>query len=268
MVRACSRAFALSVMPGNKRRTSIAADNSPSRSKAVRIAAASASVTTNMAQACATEPQRASDGLPDRVGDPGLTGGLFLLDSLLWPAVVSPTGNSFPPDRRILLPAAPVHSTAGPLPDNLRRSATSSNGTWLKPAFLSRRRRWSRRRLVRRRPEPPPRGLVRSVPSQPAGPGARSRVPELRPLRLVAADGRAGPGPFRRAHGFRAATPGGPRRPRRPAKRLALSLAALSSLSRITPRSKSPWGDRRGDARVPDLAKAPQEQSSGRVAAG
>ena len=194
MVRACSRAFALSVMPGNKRRTSIAADNSPSRSKAVRIAAASASVTTNMAQACATEPQRASDGLPDRVGDPGLTGGLFLLDSLLWPAVVSPTGNSFPPDRRILSPAAPVHSTAGPLPDNLRRSATSSNGTWLKPAFLSRRRRWSRRRLVRRRPEPPPRGLVRSVPSQPAGPGARSRVPEAAPI----AAGRSGDGRARR----------------------------------------------------------------------
>jgi hypothetical protein len=37
-----------SVMPGNRRRCSTAADNSPPRSKAVRIAAASASLTTNI----------------------------------------------------------------------------------------------------------------------------------------------------------------------------------------------------------------------------
>ena len=48
MVRAQSRACTLSVMPGNSRRSSTAADNSPPRSNAARIAAASASVTTNM----------------------------------------------------------------------------------------------------------------------------------------------------------------------------------------------------------------------------
>jgi hypothetical protein len=48
MVLAHCRAFALSVIPGNRRRTSIAADSSPSCSKAARIAAASASVTMNI----------------------------------------------------------------------------------------------------------------------------------------------------------------------------------------------------------------------------
>jgi hypothetical protein len=42
MVRAHSWASARSVTPGNRRRSSIAADNSPPRSKAARIAAASA----------------------------------------------------------------------------------------------------------------------------------------------------------------------------------------------------------------------------------
>jgi hypothetical protein len=50
MVRAHSRAPALSAMPGNSRRSSTAAENSPPRSNAARIAAASASVTTNMLQ--------------------------------------------------------------------------------------------------------------------------------------------------------------------------------------------------------------------------
>jgi hypothetical protein len=43
MVRAHSRALALSTMPGNKRRTSMAADSSPSCSKVARIAAAAVS---------------------------------------------------------------------------------------------------------------------------------------------------------------------------------------------------------------------------------
>jgi hypothetical protein len=43
-----SRALVLSGMPGNRRRSSMAADNSPSCSKVVRIAAASSSVTMNM----------------------------------------------------------------------------------------------------------------------------------------------------------------------------------------------------------------------------
>jgi hypothetical protein len=48
MVLAHRRASALSVMPGNSRRSSTAADNSPPRLNAARIAAASASVTTNI----------------------------------------------------------------------------------------------------------------------------------------------------------------------------------------------------------------------------
>ena len=48
MDRAHCRAAALSAMPGNRRRGSMAADNSPSCSYVARIAAASASVTTNM----------------------------------------------------------------------------------------------------------------------------------------------------------------------------------------------------------------------------
>jgi hypothetical protein len=51
MTRAHSRACTLSVMPGNSRRNSIAADNSPCCSNVARIAAASASVTTNMQEA-------------------------------------------------------------------------------------------------------------------------------------------------------------------------------------------------------------------------
>ena len=51
MTRATSRACRLSVIPGNRRRNSIAADNSPRCSNAVRIAAASASETTNISEA-------------------------------------------------------------------------------------------------------------------------------------------------------------------------------------------------------------------------
>ncbi len=51
MARAHARACAVSVMPGKRRRNSTAAANSPPRSKAVRIATASASETTNIAGA-------------------------------------------------------------------------------------------------------------------------------------------------------------------------------------------------------------------------
>jgi hypothetical protein len=51
MVRAHSRASTLSVIPGNRRRSSMAADSSPSFSKMARIAAAASSETTNMAGA-------------------------------------------------------------------------------------------------------------------------------------------------------------------------------------------------------------------------
>jgi hypothetical protein len=48
MVREHSRACAVSVTPGNSRRSSTAADSSPPWSKAARMAVASASETTNM----------------------------------------------------------------------------------------------------------------------------------------------------------------------------------------------------------------------------
>jgi hypothetical protein len=51
MVRTHARASALSITPGNNRRNSIAADSSPCCSNTARIAAASASVTTNIAAA-------------------------------------------------------------------------------------------------------------------------------------------------------------------------------------------------------------------------
>ena len=51
IMRAHSLARALSGMPGNRRRSSTAAENSPPWSKAMRIAAASASVTTNITRA-------------------------------------------------------------------------------------------------------------------------------------------------------------------------------------------------------------------------
>ena len=60
MIRAQSRACALSLTPGNKRRSSTAADSSPPRSKAARIAAASASVTTNMSTGWVRAPRAAS----------------------------------------------------------------------------------------------------------------------------------------------------------------------------------------------------------------
>jgi hypothetical protein len=78
MVRAQSRACTLSVMPGNSRRSSTAAESSPPRSKALRIAAASASLTTNIARAWGTHTaagkQRSADTTPrrrDRAGRQG-----------------------------------------------------------------------------------------------------------------------------------------------------------------------------------------------------
>jgi hypothetical protein len=62
IARAHSRACAVSVTPGNSRRSSTAADSSPPRSKAARIAAASASVTTNMPGAWERGRGRTSDG--------------------------------------------------------------------------------------------------------------------------------------------------------------------------------------------------------------
>jgi hypothetical protein len=55
-------AFAVSVTPGNSRRSSTAADSSPPRSKAARIAAASASETTNIPGAWERGPGPASAG--------------------------------------------------------------------------------------------------------------------------------------------------------------------------------------------------------------
>jgi hypothetical protein len=55
MVRAQARALALSVIPGNRRRSSMAADSSPSSLKMARIAAASASVMRNMEGSMVTQ---------------------------------------------------------------------------------------------------------------------------------------------------------------------------------------------------------------------
>ena len=55
----CARAFALSVIPGNRRRSSIAADSSPSWLKIARIASASASVMRNIPDSMVT--RRSSD---------------------------------------------------------------------------------------------------------------------------------------------------------------------------------------------------------------
>jgi hypothetical protein len=63
MVRAHSRASALSVTPGNNRRSSTAAANSPPWSKAARMAAASASETANISGAWERWRGRTSDVL-------------------------------------------------------------------------------------------------------------------------------------------------------------------------------------------------------------
>jgi hypothetical protein len=65
MVRAHSRAPALSAMPGNNRRSSTEAENSPPRSNAARIAAASASVTTNIVGAWDRGEGAASERIAD-----------------------------------------------------------------------------------------------------------------------------------------------------------------------------------------------------------
>jgi osmotically inducible lipoprotein OsmB len=60
MDRAQARAFSLSMMPGNRRRSSMAAESSPCSSKMARIAAASASVTTNISAGWEGASRRAS----------------------------------------------------------------------------------------------------------------------------------------------------------------------------------------------------------------
>jgi hypothetical protein len=71
MARAHARACMLSVMPGNSRRNSTAAANSPPRSKAVRIATASDSETTNIPGAWGHGPGPAStEGQSSAQDDP------------------------------------------------------------------------------------------------------------------------------------------------------------------------------------------------------
>ena len=70
MVRAHSRACALSVTPRNSRRNSTAADSSPPWSTAARIAAASTSETTNIAAVLGHGPQSASVEWSRRRGRP------------------------------------------------------------------------------------------------------------------------------------------------------------------------------------------------------
>jgi hypothetical protein len=63
IVLAHSRASAMSVTPGKSRQSSTAADNSPPRSKAARIASASASDTTNILRGWTREPRSASGSI-------------------------------------------------------------------------------------------------------------------------------------------------------------------------------------------------------------
>ena len=84
MVRAHRRASALSPMPGNSRRSSIAADNSPPRSNAARIRAASASVTTNIPGAWGSAPKTGVQHREDHAWR-GLDATLTHLDEDVWP---------------------------------------------------------------------------------------------------------------------------------------------------------------------------------------
>src|SRR5271166_6434950 len=61
MIRACIRACALSSISGNRRRNSTAAANSPPCLNAARIAAASSSLTVNIARAWKHAPQATSE---------------------------------------------------------------------------------------------------------------------------------------------------------------------------------------------------------------
>jgi hypothetical protein len=70
MVRAHSPASALSVMPGNSRRSSTAAASSLALWNAARMAAASASVTENMLTAWEGEAWAASQGSIILLADP------------------------------------------------------------------------------------------------------------------------------------------------------------------------------------------------------
>ena len=71
IVRAQARACAVSVMLGNSRRSSTAAENSPRCSKAARIAAASASVTAIMPAGMGVRSESSERPVP-RVGWPKL----------------------------------------------------------------------------------------------------------------------------------------------------------------------------------------------------
>jgi hypothetical protein len=76
IVRAYSRACSVLAMPGNNRRSSTAAENSPRWRKIMRIAAACASVTTNIARACG-EDFGASRDCVTNVGRDSTTLGLL-----------------------------------------------------------------------------------------------------------------------------------------------------------------------------------------------
>ena len=74
IVRAHSLALALSVMPGNRRRSSMAAESSPCSLKMARIAAASASVTMNISAGWEGTSRRASQSFANLIPGPHATG--------------------------------------------------------------------------------------------------------------------------------------------------------------------------------------------------
>jgi hypothetical protein len=88
MDRAHSRAFSLLVMPGNSRRNSTTADSSPPCSYAVRIAAASASETTNIPGAWAGQVGVSKRGCCPRLPS--------VMVAFLWPGARDPIDERFP----------------------------------------------------------------------------------------------------------------------------------------------------------------------------
>ncbi len=73
MVRAHVRAWALSVMLGKRRHSSIAADNSPSAKNAVRIASASALVIMNIIERWGAHPANRKPGVITLAWSPALS---------------------------------------------------------------------------------------------------------------------------------------------------------------------------------------------------
>jgi hypothetical protein len=128
IVRAQASASELSVIPGNRRRNSIAADSSPSFSKMAWIAAASDSETTNMAgsmgtHAAASKPSRSLAGITGQLipSQP-----CWMVRLLAWFAAVPGRDAARPP------PLLPTQEHALHAADGMRKDLTANE----RDAFL------------------------------------------------------------------------------------------------------------------------------------